>query len=122
VRRFVGWVADLVHAADPGTTTMEWDIPKRAGKVFLDVNMNREGANIASAYSVRPEQGATVSTPFYWDELDRIQPDHYTMATMFARTSAVDDPFTPVATGPGHSLASALQTLEGQVPKSSKRR
>jgi bifunctional non-homologous end joining protein LigD len=49
VRRFIGAVAELVHAADPDTTTLEWDVSRRAGKVFLDVNMNREGANIAAA-------------------------------------------------------------------------
>ena len=74
VRGFVGTVSDIVHAADPETTTVEWEIKKRGPKVFLDVNMNREGANIACAYSVRPEPGGTVSTPFDWDELDDIHP------------------------------------------------
>ncbi|HYP25064.1 MAG TPA: hypothetical protein VEV43_15970, partial [Actinomycetota bacterium] len=50
VRGFVGTVSDLVHAADPDTTTIEWEVSKRSDKVFLDVNMNREGANIAAAY------------------------------------------------------------------------
>ncbi|MDQ3661453.1 MAG: non-homologous end-joining DNA ligase [Actinomycetota bacterium] len=122
VRRFIGWVADLVHAADPHTTTMEWDIPKRSGKVFLDVNMNREGANIAAAYSVRPEPGATVSTPFEWDELSWVRPEHNTIATIFERTGQIEDPFLPVARGPGQNLRSALTLLERQVPQSSKRR
>lgn len=117
VRRFIGAVAQLVHAADPETTTLEWDIPKRAGKVFLDVNMNREGANIASAYSVRPEPGATVSTPFTWDELGAVRPEHYTIATIFERVGAIEDPFLPVAEGPGQNLADALEQVEGQVPK-----
>ena len=111
VRRFVGGVAALVHAADPDTTTMEWEIPRRAGKVFLDVNMNREGANIAAAYSVRPEPGATVSTPFEWDELDEVEPRLYTMATVFERVAEAGDPFLPVATGPGQSLDRALEEL-----------
>jgi bifunctional non-homologous end joining protein LigD len=122
VRRFIGWVADLVHAADPQTTTMEWDIPKRAGKVFLDVNMNREGANIAAAYSVRPEPGASVSTPFEWDELSQIRPEHNTIATIFERTNQLEDPFLPVARGPGQNLGAALASLERQVPQGKKRR
>ena len=114
VRRFIGSVAGLVHAADPETTTMEWEIEKRSGKVFLDVNMNREGANIAAAYSVRPEPGGTVSTPFNWDEIDEVRPELYTMATIFGRIADVNDPFLPVAQGPGQALAPALEQLEAQ--------
>lgn len=116
VRRFIGAIAELVHAADPDTTTMEWDVSKRSGKVFLDVNMNREGANIAAAYSVRPEAGATVSTPFAWDEVDDVEPGLFTMATIFDRVAEVGDPFLPVATGPGQSLGAALDELDAHRP------
>ena len=101
---------------------MEWDIPKRAGKVFLDVNMNREGANIAAAYSVRPEPGATVSTPFEWDELSHVRPEHNTIATIFERVAQIEDPFLPVARGPGQNVGAALASLERQVPQGNKRR
>ena len=114
VRRFIGGVAELVHAADPDTTTMEWEVSRRAGKVFLDVNMNREGANIAAAYSVRPEPLATVSTPFPWEELDDVEPSQYSMETIFERIADVGDPFLPVAGGPGQSLDKALAELESQ--------
>ncbi|MGH2819702.1 MAG: non-homologous end-joining DNA ligase, partial [Actinomycetota bacterium] len=116
VRRFVGGVADLVHQADKDTTTLEWDIPKRAGKVFIDVNMNREGANIAAAYSVRPERGATVSAPLEWDELDDVEPSLFTMETMIARVSEAGDPFRPVAESPGQSLDGALSEVESSLP------
>jgi bifunctional non-homologous end joining protein LigD len=117
VRGFVGAVSDLVHAADKETTTLEWEIPKRTGKVFLDVNMNRAGANIAAAYSVRPERGATVSTPFDWDELDDIHPQRFTIETMFERVREVGDPFLPVAEGPGQSLTEAITTLQARPRK-----
>jgi bifunctional non-homologous end joining protein LigD len=111
VRRFVGGVAALVHAADPDSTTLEWEVSRRSGKVFLDVNMNREGANIAAAYSVRPEPGATVSAPFEWGEIDTVEPAHFTMATLFERISEAGDPFSEVATSEGQSLAGALGEL-----------
>jgi bifunctional non-homologous end joining protein LigD len=120
VRGFVGAVSDLVHAADRETTTLEWEIPKRTGKVFLDVNMNREGANIAGAYSVRPEAGATVSAPFEWDELDDIYPQEFTMETIFERVQAVGDPFLPVAKGPGQSLTEAITALDAHPRKARK--
>jgi bifunctional non-homologous end joining protein LigD len=111
VRTFVGGVAGLVHAADPDSTTLEWEVSRRSGKVFLDVNMNREGANIAAAYSVRPETGATVSAPFEWQEIEDIEPGLFTMATIFERIGDVGDPFSPVATSAGQSLAGALQEV-----------
>jgi bifunctional non-homologous end joining protein LigD len=120
VRGFVGAVSDLVHAADRDTTTLEWEIPKRTGKVFLDVNMNREGANIAAAYSLRPEQGATASTPFEWDELDDIDPLAFTIETMPERVAEAGDPFLPVAEGPGQSLSDAIKTLDAHPRKARK--
>jgi bifunctional non-homologous end joining protein LigD len=114
IRGFVGAVSDLVHEAEPNVTTLEWEVSRRTGKVFMDVNMNREGANIAAAYSVRPEPGATVSAPFFWEELDDIYPENFTMQTMFDRVAEVADPFLPVAEGPGQSLTSAIQALDAK--------
>jgi len=112
VRRFVGAVSRLVHQADNGeTTSMEWEVAKRGPKVYLDVNMNREGANIAAVYSLRPEPEGTVSTPFHWDELDEVHPKLYTMSTIFDRVAEVGDVFLPVAEGPGQSLDAALEQL-----------
>jgi bifunctional non-homologous end joining protein LigD len=117
VRGFVGAVSDLVHEAEPTVTTLEWEVSRRSGKVFMDVNMNREGANIAAAYSVRPEPGATVSAPFTWDELDDIDPRNFTLETMFDRVAEVGDPFLPVAEGPGQSIAVAIETLDAKPRK-----
>ncbi len=112
VRRFVGAVSSMVHEADKEATSMEWEISSRGKTVYLDVNMNREGANIAGAYSVRPQPEATVSTPFTWDELPDVHPKLYDMGTIFDRLVAVGDPFLPVAEGPGQSLSAALEQLE----------
>lgn len=114
VRGVVGAISELVHEADPTTTTLEWEVSKRTGKVFLDVNMNREGANIAAAYSVRPEPRATVSTPFRWDELGTIE--NHTIANVVGRIAEVGDPFLPVAEGRGQSLRPAIETL-GAKPR-----
>jgi bifunctional non-homologous end joining protein LigD len=112
VRRFVGAVSRMVHEADKEHTSMEWEVAKRGPKVYLDVNMNREGANIAGVYSVRPEPEGTVSTPFEWDELEDVHPKLFTMETIFERVAEVGDPFLPVAEGPGQSLTQALKQLE----------
>jgi bifunctional non-homologous end joining protein LigD len=111
VRLFVGAVSRMVHEADKTATSMEWEVSRRGTSVYLDVNMNRQGANIAGVYSVRPEPEATVSTPFEWDELDDVHPKLYTIESIFDRIGEVGDPFLPVAEGPGQSLAGPLEQL-----------
>ena len=69
-REFVERVGRLVVRAYPEKATMAWPVAERAGKIFIDHNMNRSGANIASVYSLRPMPGAPVSTPLDWEELD----------------------------------------------------
>ncbi|MGH2753912.1 MAG: non-homologous end-joining DNA ligase, partial [Actinomycetota bacterium] len=112
VRLFVGAVSRMVHEAEPDATSMEWEVSKRGSTIYLDVNMNREGANIAGAYSVRPVPEATVSTPFGWDELDAMDPKLYTIETIFDRIGEIEDPFLPVAEGPGQSLVGPLEQLQ----------
>ena len=111
VRLFVGAVSAMVHEADKEKTSLEWEIKKRGSTVYLDVNMNRSGANIAAVYSVRPQPEGSVSTPFGWEELSDIHPSDHTMATIFERVDEKGDLFAPVAEGPGQSLSPALEQL-----------
>ena len=110
VRRFVETVGRLIVAADPDTVTMEWDIPARAGKVFVDHNQNVGGKTIASVYAVRPRPGAPVSTPVAWDELADVHPDQFTMRTIWERLDSVGDRFAPVLAG-GQNLSDAEAAL-----------
>ncbi|NNC92920.1 MAG: TIM barrel protein [Acidimicrobiia bacterium] len=110
VRRFVEAVGRLIVAVDPGNVTMEWDIPARAGKVFIDHNQNVGGKTIASVYAVRPFPGAPVSTPLSWDEIEEMTPDRFTIATIWDRLNEVGDRFAPVLAG-GQTLDDAEQAL-----------
>jgi bifunctional non-homologous end joining protein LigD len=91
---------------------MEWEVKRRAGKVFIDHNMNREGANIASAFSCRPEPGATVSTPITWEEVEarEVRPGWFNIKTIWARLEEAGDPFRPVIEEP-QDLDAALEAL-----------
>ncbi len=99
VRKLVETVGRLLVAANPDDVTMEWDIPRRAGKVFIDHNQNVGGKTIASVYSVRPRPGAPVSTPVLWEELGNIHPDDFTMSTVWDRLQRFGDLFAPVLRG-----------------------
>ncbi len=85
-------VANLVARAYPGLTTVQRVVSRRGARVYLDFLQNRRGATVASAYSVRPRPGATVSAPLSWGELEQdIQPEDFTLRSMDQRLEAVGD-------------------------------
>jgi bifunctional non-homologous end joining protein LigD len=114
-RGFVERVCRIIHKTYPDGTTMEWEISKRAGKVFLDYAMVSEGRNIASAYSVRAHPRAPVSTPLRREELDEdVEPADFTIQTVWGRFEAVGDLFEPLLAGgspEGQSLDKAMAAL-----------
>lgn len=110
-RGFVGAIGRMIERADREHVTMAWQIERRTGKVFIDHTMNRSGANIAAVYSLRPEPGATVSTPLTWEEIEAgVRPTDFTIATIWERLERVGDLFEPVRTAP-QDLGPALEAL-----------
>ena len=99
VRRFVGEVGEYLAAANPADITMEWDKPKRKGKVFVDHNRNAFGQTIASVYSVRPRPGAPVSVPLTWDEVGTVANGDFTIVDVWDRFQRFGDLFAPVLRG-----------------------
>jgi bifunctional non-homologous end joining protein LigD len=112
VRALVGRAGRMILAADPDHVTMDWQIKNRAGKVFIDHNMNRSGANIAAAYSMRPEPGATVSTPLTWEEVEEggFTPRDFRIDNVWERWERVGDLFEGVRTSP-QPLHGAFEAL-----------
>jgi bifunctional non-homologous end joining protein LigD len=58
----------------PQDVTLEWSVPKRTGKIFMDYNMNVRGKTLNVAYSPRGAAGAPVSMPLTWQELEGAHP------------------------------------------------
>ena len=110
-RRFASVVAGALVRAQPDLVTTEFLKEKRRG-VLIDANQNREGATIASVYSVRPHPGAPVSTPLRWDELTpKLDHREFTLETVLARVERHGDLFADVLDG-GQSLTKALRAIE----------
>lgn len=63
-------VSQMVLRAMPEIVSLERLPGKRKNKVYLDFLQNGKGKTMASVYSLRPREGATVSTPLDWDEID----------------------------------------------------
>lgn len=110
VRRFVGELGAYLAAANPDDVTMEWEKPKRAGKVFIDHNRNASGQTVASVYSVRPLAGAPVSAPLTWDEVGKLSNGDVTIANLWERLQRYGDLFAPVLRG-GQKLDAAEEAL-----------
>lgn len=110
VRRFVGEVGEYLAAANPDDITMEWDKPKRKGKVFVDHNRNAFGQTVASAYSVRPRPGAPVAAPLTWDEVGTVANGDLTIVNIWDRLQRYGDLFAPVVEG-GQTLDAAERAL-----------
>ena len=111
VRDFVGTLGRTIERADREHVTMAWQIDKRTGKVFIDHNMNRSGANISAVYSLRPEAGATVSTPLLWEEVDAgVTPQDFRIDNVWERFEKLGDLFEGVRTSP-QELGMALEAV-----------
>lgn len=91
VREIATTVGGLLVRAHPREVTTEWNIEKRRGLVFLDVNQNARIKSLATPYSPRAKPGAPVSMPLRWDELDRVFPTDFTILTAPDRVSASGD-------------------------------
>lgn len=96
VRRFVEEVARLLHRLHPRRITMERTVSKRTGKVYIDYLQNVRGKTLAAPYSLRPLPGAPVSTPLTWEEVEKVEPGSFTLATIPGRLEQAGDPFGPV--------------------------
>jgi DNA ligase D len=95
----------------PGEVTTKWWKEERGERIFVDYNQNARDRTIASAYSVRPKEGAPVSAPLTWDELPEVAPEDFTVATMPTRFAEVGDRHAAIDDA-AHSLQPLLDMYE----------
>ena len=90
-------LAKRVEEQHPDLATLEKNPSARGGKVYLDCYQNRRGQTLASAYSVRPLPGATVSAPLAVDELEAgALPQDFTLQNMPGRLAKLGDIWAPL--------------------------
>jgi len=75
----------------PKDITLEWSVPKRTGKIFMDYNMNVRGKTLNVAYSPRGEPGAPVSMPLTWEELAKAHPLDFRITNAAQRLTETGD-------------------------------
>ena len=82
----------------PELLTAVYQVSKRPkGRVLVDYNQNAWGRTLASIYSVRPTESATVSTPVKWQELEKgIKMEQFRIGNVPARLRKMGDLWKPL--------------------------
>jgi bifunctional non-homologous end joining protein LigD len=112
-------VAQRLEREDPASFTANMGKANRRGKVFVDYLRNVRGANAVAAYSTRAKEGAPVSVPVDWDELDRLSgPRDFTVAevplrVLGAGSGRAADPWAAYLATKQRVPASLMRELAG---------
>ncbi len=84
----------------PDLCTAAWWKEERGRRVFVDFNQNAPHKTVFAAWSARARSGAQVSCPFTWDELEAVEPDALTIATVPGRVVDEGDPWAAIDDAP----------------------
>jgi len=77
VKSFAERFSRAIAEAEPGTFTANIRKDARKGRIFIDWLRNQRGATAVMPYSARGREGAPVSAPVAWDELDQYDSGHH---------------------------------------------
>lgn len=89
---FAKRVAQVMEQKWPDLYTSNVRKASRTGKIFIDWIRNGRGATSVAPYSLRAREGAKVSMPISWDELDIVAPDGINITDALSRIAG-DDPW-----------------------------
>jgi bifunctional non-homologous end joining protein LigD len=100
---FAKQLAKRLERRHPALITAEYRIADRPrGRVLVDYNQNAWGRTLASIYSVRPTERASVSTPVTWREVERgFDVDDFRLDNVPARVRRLGDLWKPLLAARG---------------------
>jgi DNA ligase D len=122
IRLAPGWDAIAVRAGAvavarelarrrPDLLTDAWWKEERGRRVFVDFNQNAPHKTVFGAWSARARAGGQVSTPLRWEEIDTVDPNELTIASVPGRVAATGDPWAAMHDSP-QSLEPLLEMSE----------
>jgi bifunctional non-homologous end joining protein LigD len=77
VKSFADRFSRAIAEAEPETFTANIRKVERKGRIFLDWLRNQRGATAVMPYSARGREGAPVSAPVAWEELEQYDSGHH---------------------------------------------
>ena len=112
---FAQRVGTILVSRHPDHLTQEFSKADRGGRILVDTGRNGYSATFAAAYAVRAKNGAPVSAPCTWSELQRgeVTPRTFTLRGMKDRIRSVGDLWSEVP-GRTQSLTAAIAILSGR--------
>jgi bifunctional non-homologous end joining protein LigD len=111
VGRFANAVGRMMVRRDPKHLTQEFSKTDRGGRMLIDTGRNAYHATFAAPYAVRARQGAPVSAPCTWEELQNgVGPRSFTLRGMTARLAEAGDLWSDMLTCE-QSLQAAIEHL-----------
>jgi bifunctional non-homologous end joining protein LigD len=112
VKDFAHLICMMANEELPEFTSLERNLKKRGkNKIYLDHLQNRRGQTIASAYSLRPHPGATVSMPLKWSEVKSgLSPKEFDIRSAPKRLKKIGDIFKGIL-GKGIDIQKCLKQL-----------
>ena len=97
---FAEAVTGALAARFPDLGTTERSLSRRRGRLYLDAFQNGRLKTMVAPYSIRAVEGAPVSTPLEWDEVDeRLDPLSFTIRTVPQRLARKGDLFAAALAG-----------------------
>ena len=88
VKAFTKTVAEAMAADSSRKYVALMSKSRRKGKIFVDYLRNGRGATAVAAYSTRARNGAAISVPLTWMELQTgIRANHFTIDNLRQRLS-----------------------------------
>jgi DNA ligase D len=84
----------------PDIITAAWWKEERGRRIFIDYNQNAPHKTVFGAWSARARVGGQVSTPIRWEELDDVEPDDLTLASVPQRLERDGDPWAAIDDAP----------------------
>jgi DNA ligase D len=93
-------VARELERRRPDLITSAWWKEERGRRVFVDYNQNAPHKTVFGGWSVRARAGAQVSAPLAWEEIDLVDPDELTIASVPRRLADGGDPWEGIGERP----------------------
>jgi bifunctional non-homologous end joining protein LigD len=100
-------IARFIVQKRPELVTVEFDIKKREGKVYLDCGQNGQGRTIAAAYTPRAVPWASISMPVEWNDLSKVTPEDFNLYTIASKLRSEPDVWSNILSKK-NDLAAAL--------------
>jgi bifunctional non-homologous end joining protein LigD len=107
---FAKQLAKQLAQRHPALITAEYRIADRPrGRVLVDYNQNAWGRTLASIYSVRPTERASVSTPVTWREVEHgFEIEDFRLDNVPARVRRLGDVWKPLLAARGRFRLEAV--------------